>query len=178
MDYDQTENQFKKAGGLRMVRSTAQAKAEILSPKIPLRILNFLSNGKSRLPATAVSNIGPRGKLGLEYQVLDDESHRDNKIPSHRAGSLYDLIAAPDDKAIRPVGEWNKGKIIAQGNQIEHWMNGTKIIEIIWGSPEWEKCFGKSKYRQNKGFGSWQGPILLQDHNDPAWFKGFKIKKL
>jgi len=119
-----------------------------------------------------------QGKLGLEYQVLDDESHRDNKIPSHRAGSLYDLIAAPDDKAIRPVGEWNKGKIIAQGNQIEHWMNGTKIIEIIWGSPEWEKCFGKSKYRQNKGFGSWQGPILLQDHNDPAWFKGFKIKKL
>jgi len=30
--------------------------------------------------------------LGFEYQVLDDSLSDDNKIPSHRAGSLYDLI--------------------------------------------------------------------------------------
>src|SRR5689334_16304691 len=29
--------------------------------------------------------------LGFEYQVLDDDLHEDNKIPSHRAGALYDL---------------------------------------------------------------------------------------
>ena len=29
-----------------------------------------------------------RGSLGLEYQVLDDQKHRDNKNPTHRAGSL------------------------------------------------------------------------------------------
>ena len=36
-----------------------------------------------------------RGNLGLEYQILDDANHRDNKIPSHRAGSLYDLVPHP-----------------------------------------------------------------------------------
>jgi len=50
-----------------------------------------------------------RGSLGLEYQVLDDQKHRDNKNPTHRAGSLYELVAAPDSKTLKPVGMWNKG---------------------------------------------------------------------
>ena len=25
---------------------------------------------------------------------------------------------------------------------------------------------------------SWEGPILLQDHNDPVWFQNLKIRKL
>ena len=35
--------------------------------------------------------------LGFEYQVLDDSLNDDNKIPSHRAGSLYDFI--PPDRS-------------------------------------------------------------------------------
>jgi hypothetical protein len=52
-----------------------------------------------------------KGSLGLEYQVLDDEEHPDNEKPTHRAGSLYELVAAPDDKKLKPVGEWNQAKI-------------------------------------------------------------------
>ena len=119
-----------------------------------------------------------RGSLGLEYQVLDDEKHRDNKNPTHRAGSLYELVAAPDSKPLKTVGEWNKGRIIAKGNQIEHWLNGVKVVQITRGSEVWEKQFQKSKYRKNSGFGSWEGPILLQDHNDPVWYRNLKIRKL
>ena len=119
-----------------------------------------------------------RGSLGLEYQVLDDEKHRDNKNPTHRAGSLYELVAAPDSKPLKPVGEWNKGRIIAKGNQIEHWLNGVKVVQITWGSEVWKKQFQKSKYRKNSGFGSWEGPILLQDHNDPVWYRNLKVRKL
>ena len=119
-----------------------------------------------------------RGSLGLEYQVLDDEKHRDNKNPTHRAGSLYELVAAPDSKPLKAVGEWNKGRIIAKGNQIEHWLNGVKVVQITWGSEVWEKQFQKSKYRKNSGFGSWEGPILLQDHNDPVWYRNLKVRKL
>ena len=59
-----------------------------------------------------------RGSLGLEYQVLDDRKHRDNKNPTHRAASLYELVAAPDSKPLKKVGNWNKGRIVAKGNQI------------------------------------------------------------
>ena len=119
-----------------------------------------------------------RGSLGLEYQVLDDLKHRDNKNPTHRAASLYELVAAPDSKPLKKVGEWNKGRIVAKGNQIEHWLNGEKVVGITWGTDDWKERFQKSKYRKNEGFGSWEGPILLQDHNDPAWFRDLKIKRL
>ena len=119
-----------------------------------------------------------RRNLGLEYQILDDANHRDNKIPSHRAGSVYDLVPAPQNKPIRAVGEWNHGKIVAMKNVIEHWMNGKKIISVFWGTKEWQDVFGKSKYKDQKGFGSWEGPILLQDHSDPVWFKELHISRL
>jgi hypothetical protein len=119
-----------------------------------------------------------RGSLGLEYQVLDDLKHRDNKNPTHRAASLYELVAAPDSKPLNNVGEWNKGRIVAKGNQIEHWLNGEKVVEVIWGTDDWKQRFQKSKYHKNEGFGSWDGPILLQDHNDPAWYRNMKIKRL
>ncbi|NDH01263.1 MAG: DUF1080 domain-containing protein, partial [Opitutae bacterium] len=119
-----------------------------------------------------------QGKLGLEYQVLDDLNHRDNHISSHLAGSLYDLVSALRNKPLLPVGEWNQAKIIAQGNLVQHWMNGEKIVEISIDSPEWKDCFQKSKYKAQNGFGSWTGPILLQDHSDPAWFRNLRIKKL
>ena len=119
-----------------------------------------------------------RGRLGLEYQILDDQKHRDNKNPTHRAGSLYELVAAPDSKPLKPVGAWNKGRIVADGKQIQHWLNGVKVVEINWGTDDWKKRFQKSKYRKNEGFGSWEGPILLQDHNDPVWYRELKVKHL
>ncbi|MGB2091039.1 MAG: DUF7133 domain-containing protein [Akkermansiaceae bacterium] len=125
-----------------------------------------------------------KGSLGLEYQVLDDQNHRDRKIANHRAASMYELIAAPDDKPLKPVGEWNHGRIVARGNHIEHWLNGVKVVELEYGSDDWKERFEKSKYskrqykNKNEGFGSWKGPILLQDHQDPAWFRNLIIKKL
>ena len=125
-----------------------------------------------------------KGSLGLEYQVLDDQNHPDRKIDNHLAASMYEIIAAPANKPIKPVGEWNKARIVAKGNHIEHWLNGVKVIEIEYGSDDWKARFKKSKYskrqykKKNEGFGSWEGPILLQDHQDPAWFRNLKIKTL
>jgi hypothetical protein len=117
-----------------------------------------------------------QGKLGLEYQILDDQGHHDGKYPKHRAASLYALKTAPDDKPIQPVGEWNSSRIIADGQQIEHWLNGEKVMSIVYQSSEWDEAFKKSKYKKHSDFAAKPGPILLQDHNDEVWFRNIRIR--
>ncbi|MEM7387292.1 MAG: family 16 glycoside hydrolase, partial [Verrucomicrobiota bacterium] len=116
--------------------------------------------------------------LGLEYQVLDDKEHPDGKDPTHRSGSLYDLLAAPDSKPINPVGDWNESRIVANGSQLTHWLNGEKLLTIEYGSDDWKARFKKSKYRKHEGFGDWFGSILLQDHADPVWYRNVRIRTL
>ncbi len=119
-----------------------------------------------------------RKSLGLEYQVLDDNKHRDGKNPTHRAAGLYDLKAPKNDKTVNPPGEWNSGRIIAHGNSIEHWLNGQKVTAITLGSEDWRQRFHNSKYKNHDEFGTWDGPILLQDHGDRVWYRNLKIRRL
>ncbi len=141
---------------------------------------NFDLSFEWKISKTGNSGIKYRthGKLGLEYQILDDARHPDGKIVTHRSADLYDLLAARTDKPINPVGEWNTGRILVKGNNIQHWLNGEKVTEIEYGSEQWIESFEKSKYRKNVGFGSWTGPILLQDHGDNAWYRNLTIKPL
>src|SRR4051812_47381076 len=85
--------------------------------------------------------------LGFEYQMLDDSLHEDNKVPSHRAGALYDLIAPSANKSLRPVGEWNSSAIVFRGNHGEHWLNGAKVVDFDLGTPAMDSLMAQSKYR-------------------------------
>jgi hypothetical protein len=119
-----------------------------------------------------------KGALGLEYQILDEAKHKDRKNPTHRAGSLYELVAAPDNKPLKPVGEWNHGRILAKGKHIKHWLNGEKVVELEYGSDDWKHGFEQSKYSKHQDFGNGPGPILLQDHNDEVWYRNVQIREL
>ena len=118
--------------------------------------------------------------LGFEYQILDDDRHEDGKLPSHRAGALYDLIAPNARKHVHPVGEWNRSRIVFRGRHGEHWLNGEKIVEFDLGTPRMDSLIAASKYRSIPGFADRReggGHIVLQDHGDEAYFRSIKVRE-
>ncbi len=117
--------------------------------------------------------------LGFEYQVLDDSLNEDNKLASHRAGALYDLVAPNNGKHLAPVGEWNRSRIVFRGMHGEHWLNGEKIVDFDLGTPRMDSLLKASKYHTIQGFADRRaGHIILQDHGDEAFYRDIKIREL
>lgn len=116
---------------------------------------------------------------GPEYQVIDDKGYPDPLKDTQTSGSNYDMHAAPADKTMNPAGEWNTGRIVVNGNHVEHWLNGVKVVEYELNSPEWQKVKAGSKWKDAKGYGaSAQGHIDLQDHGGEVWYRNIMIKTL
>ncbi len=115
-----------------------------------------------------------------EVQVLDNVDATDNKIPSHLAGSLYDMIAA-DPKTVHPAGEWNTIVIKMKDGKVTHTQNGVKVLEYTLWTPEWDKMVANSKFKTFPGFIEGiakEGFIGLQDHGYDIWFRNIKIREL
>ena len=119
---------------------------------------------------------------GPEIQVLDNERHPDAKVAqgTHKAGSLYDMIACPDEH-VNPAGEWNLCvlEINQDANVGKVSMNGTEVMTFPLHGEEWDKMVANSKFKDWEGFGKYRtGHIGLQDHSDVVWYRNIKIKTL
>ncbi len=115
---------------------------------------------------------------GPEMQVLDDARHVDGGNAKTSTGANY-ALHAPSESAVRPVGEWNEARIVADGNHVEHWLNGVKIVEYELGSEEWEALVAGSKFIEWPLYGRQpSGHIGLQDHGDHVWYRSIRIRRL
>lgn len=132
-------------------------------------------------------NKGEGSSIGCEYQILDDDLHPDAKLGAagnRTLASLYDLIPAnaqfwaPHEqvKRVNKYG-WNRATIVVDGNHVEHYLNGIKVVEYERRTQMWRALVARSKYVVWPNFGELaEGHILLQDHGDEVWFKNIKIK--
>src|SRR5919106_3694598 len=118
--------------------------------------------GNSGIFYGAVEGDGPIYHYAPEYQILDDQVHRDGQSDLTSAGANYALHPAPRG-VVKPVGEWNTARIVVHGNHVEHWLNGQKIVDYELGSPDWKQRVAKSKFNEWPDYGkAAQGHIGLQ----------------
>lgn len=114
----------------------------------------------------------------LEMQVVDDEKHIDGKNTLTSAGALYAMIA-PSANVVKPVGEFNQVRIKVKNNHVEHWLNGTKIVEYVYGSDMMWDLVAKSKFNKMPLFAkASEGHIGLQGDHGLIWYKNIRIRRL
>lgn len=117
-------------------------------------------------------------ETGPEMQVLDNTRHPDGKNPLTSAGALYAMIPCAYDVA-RPAGEWNHAVVRKQGNHIEHWLNGFKVVEYEYQGDEFKKLVADSKFNQMPDFATnAKGHIALQAHGQEMWYRDVKVRSL
>jgi hypothetical protein len=115
---------------------------------------------------------------GPEMQILDNAAYPGRNV-RQLAGACYDLYAADKDVS-RPRGEWNAVRVLADGNHVEHWLNGVKLLEYELGSDDWRERVAKSKFRNMARFQTppAKGHICLQDHTARIEYRNIKIRPL
>ena len=116
---------------------------------------------------------------GPEYQLLDDAGHPDGKSRLTAAGSDYALYPSPAG-VVKPANEWNSSLLVVQGDHVQHWMNGQKLLEYDLLSPDWTAKVKASKFGAWPNYGrATTGYIAIQgDHNGVLAMRNIKIRVL
>ncbi|WP_439621570.1 3-keto-disaccharide hydrolase [Gemmata sp.] len=110
-----------------------------------------------------------------QVQIWDSENTPGAKGADKNSGSggLWnnpggDKAKVPLKKADKPVGEWNSFHITMVGDEVTVKLNGELVVDKGKLPNYWDK--GKPLPEK--------GPIELQFHGDPLWFKNIYIKEL
>lgn len=120
-------------------------------------------------------------QVAPEYQVLDDPAYpasEDWDPTAHRTGENYELHAAAE-RTVHPVGEWNSGRIVVDGNSVQHWLNREMTVEYELYTEDWEARVAAGKFATEEHYArASSGFIGLQDHGTPVWYRNMKIRPL
>ena len=123
---------------------------------------------------------GKHSALGFEYQILDDDSekYKGKLMPTQYTAGLYEMYKAENVK-INPIGEFNRSRILLDGNHGEHWLNGVKVLEYEFGTTEFDSLFQKSKYNKYPDFEKKRkGHLVITNHSDDSWYRNIKIRRI
>jgi hypothetical protein len=111
--------------------------------------------------------------FGCEYQLMYDPGVEGKDA----TGSLY--VLPPVGKKLMPQGEFNQSRILIQGNHVEHWLNGVKVLEFEFWNDSFKAAAAKSKFGKSATWAKEpKGYIALQDHHDEIWFRNMKLRDL
>src|SRR5205085_10079183 len=99
---------------------------------------------------------GDPAYTGMEIQILDDPSYKDLQKWQH-TGSIYGVVPA-SKVPTKPVGEWNRYRIVCKGRQVTVELNGEKIVDANLDD------YKDKHAKKNPGILRERGHVGLQDH--------------
>jgi hypothetical protein len=114
-----------------------------------------------------------------EYQLLDDAGHPDGQSRLTSAGADYGLYPSPAG-VVKPADQWNSTLIVVNGNTVQHWLNGQKLLEYEVGSSDWEAKVKASKFAAYPNYGrAKRGYIAIQgDHDGALSIRNVRIREI
>ncbi len=134
--------------------------------------------GNSGIMFHVTEDYGSPWATGPEMQILDNDAFEGGALEKNSAGSNYDLHAPSVDTS-KPAGEWNTIRLVVNGPSVEHWMNGTKIVQYELWSYEWRELVDGSKWVNHEDYGMRsEGHIALQGDHSPVAFRNIRLRRL
>jgi hypothetical protein len=114
---------------------------------------------------------------GPEYQLIDDKGWPSKLKESQYSGANYDMHP-PVNAGLAPPGEGNITRLIVKGSNVEHWLNGKKVVEYELWNDDWYRLKNNSKWKNMPHYGAAKkGHIGLQDHGGLTMFRNIKIRE-
>ncbi|HJZ57051.1 MAG TPA: DUF1080 domain-containing protein [Gemmataceae bacterium] len=119
------------------------------------------------------SGIYLRGQPQVQIWDSDNTPGAKGEDKGSGSGGLWnnppgDKAKKPLKKADKPVGEWNTFHIVMVGDEVTVKLNGELVVDKGKLPNYWDK--GQPLPAK--------GPIELQFHGDPLWFKNIYVKEL
>ena len=119
---------------------------------------------------------------GPEIQLEDNAKAKDPQ----KCGWLYGLYQPPIDEktgktldTTKPAGEWNHLRVVISPEGSLHEMNGTKYVEYVIGSEDFNARVAKSKFGKMPKFAkSGSGYIALQGDHGEVSFRNIKVRPI
>lgn len=178
----------KPVGGWEVVDGTLHAIAKVKGVELitEKQYNDFEFTWEWKLPAAGNNGVkyfvteARPGAPGHEYQMLDDKAHPDAKFgPIRQTASFYCVLPPAADKPYRDAGNWNQSKIVVRGTNVEHWLNGQKVLTYETSSEAVKAGVAASKFAKADGFGDKiTGHIMLTYHQDDCWYRNLKIREI
>jgi hypothetical protein len=112
--------------------------------------------------------IGSKGDSGIYLRGQPQVQIWDNPIGS---GGLYNNQKNPSKPLVaadRPVGDWNTFHIVMKADRVTIKLNGKLVVDNVPLENYWQR--GQPLPAA--------GPIELQHHGNPLWFKNIYVKEL
>ncbi|SPE43359.1 conserved exported hypothetical protein [Candidatus Sulfopaludibacter sp. SbA3] len=153
---------------------------DVRVPRFEPNVNAALQNRRTDRPAKGQDYV-----IGFEYQMTDNATNsdamRNGKL--HQTAALYDIFPPVKD-ATKAIGEFNQSRLVARVGHVEHWLNGERVMEGSLQAPDVAASMAK---RWGEGSAVYEllvkqpvkaCHISLQNHDDVAWFKNIKIRRM